>query len=381
MSTHLSNEIEQSYSAEDTTKRVSSADLTAPEQAPRTTGFAARPRGSRRRAVSVAMATLGSLLLTSVAATAASASALSFTQQNFQPQSLTDQAPALGLYRGYEYFAWKGKSTDKVFYADDSAPCGPPGQIQLGSCWSHQAPVGGPWGTARTVDSPALVGYAGDLYAFWTGETDNKIWYSAYNGKSWSEQEMVSSGVGAPTLVLATDQSPTAAVYDGDLYVAWDDNTDFFFAKFNGSSWASEPFISSILGSAPALVGYGGDLYALWTAKTGNTISAMAYNGDTWSTPGTLSGSWGTALTDEAPAVTVCDSDLYVAWKGETTSRIWYSDFNGSSWASQQVVPQALTNQGPALGVSGDELYVAWKGKTHDKVGFVDTDVAPPPPK
>jgi hypothetical protein len=381
MSTYVSSKIGRSHSGDDATKRVSRNDPTAPQQAPRTTGFAARPRGFRRRSTSVAMATLGSLLLTSVAVPVASAAPLSFTQQDFQPQSITDQAPALGLYGGYEYFAWKGKSTDKVFYSDDNARCGPPGQIQLGSCWSHQATVSGPWGTARTLDAPALVGYDRDLYAFWTGETDNRIWYSVYNGKSWSKQELVSSAVRAPSLVLATDQSPTVTVYDSELYVAWDDNTDFFFAKFNGSSWVSEPFISSILGSPPALVGYGGDLYALWAAESGNAISFMAYNGDKWSTPETLSGSWGTALTDGAAAVTVCNRDLYVAWKGERTTRIWYSDFNGSSWASQQVVAQALTNRRPALGASGDDLYVSWKGQTHDKVGFVEADVAPSPPK
>jgi hypothetical protein len=99
----------------------------------------------------------------------------------------------------------------------------------------------------------------------------------------------------------------------------------------------------------------------------------MSYNGDNkWSTPETVTGSWGSALTNQAPAVTVYDGDLYLAWKGESTHKIWDSDYNGSSWASQQVVPQALTDQGPALTTIGDDIYFAWKGKANDKVGFLD---------
>ena len=386
MSTHVASEIGRSHLGEDAPQRISDDNLPMPAHGLRIKRPVARSRGLVGRSVRVAMAALASLLVTSVSASVASASTLNFTQQDFQPQSLTDQAPALGSYGGYTYLAWKGKDTDKVFYSSDNGRCGPPGDIQLGSCWSRQVTVSGTpsllpgtapsWGPARTLDAPALVTYDGDLYAFWTGETEHNIFYSAYNGTSWSKQEKV----GAEPLVVYASQGPSAAVYDGDLYVAWNDGTDFFFAKFNGKSWTSEPFISSLLGSAPALVAYSGDLYAFWVGVSGNAVSSMAYDGDTWSTPEPVSGAWGSALTNEAPTATVCDGQLYLAWKGETTNRILYSSLDGSSWAPQQVVPQALTNDGPALGASGDDLYVAWKGETHDKAGFVDADLAPPPP-
>jgi hypothetical protein len=339
-----------------------------------------------RRSTRIAMPTLASLLLalaslllTSVSAPVASASPLAFSQQGFQPQSLTNQAPALVSYDNKLYAAWKGKATDKVFYSEygvGNCPLLPGGAPRLTPCWSQQAFVAGPWGTAHTPEAPALVAYDGDLYAFWTGQDiPAHVYYSSYNATSWSEPQTVEwSGA-----VNASTQGPSVTVSDGHLDVAWVEGPvlgpggSLFFAQFDGSSWAGEPFTGSYIGSAAALVSYAGELYAFYTARSGNTVSFMTYNGDNkWSTPETVTGSWGSALTNQAPAVAVYDGDLYLAWKGESTHEIWDSDYNGSSWASQQVVPQALTNQGPALTTIGDDLYFAWKGKANDKVGFLD---------
>jgi len=314
-----------------------------------------------RRSARVAIATLASLLFTSVTPPVASASPLVFSQQGFQPQSLTNEAPALASYDNKLYAAWKGKDTFKVFYSAygvGDCPLLPGGAPRLTPCWSQQAFVAGPWGTARTSEAPALVAYDGDLYAFWTGRhLPDYLYYSSYNGTSWSEQQTV-DWAGAPSHGIST-QGPSVTVSDGDVDLAWVDGSvgsqrgGFFFVQFNGSSWAGPPSYESTIGSAPSLVSYG--------------------DGDNkWSTPEPVTASWGSALTNQAPAVTVYDGDVYLAWKGETTHKIWYSDYNGSSWASQQVVPQALTNQGPALTTNGDDLYFAWKGNANDKVGFLD---------
>ena len=222
MSTQVSNEIGRSYLGEGA-RPVSRNHLPSRTQSRK----ARRVFGSRRlRPLSVGLAAtaLGSLLLTSITTSVASASTppastLSFTQQDFQPQALTDRAPALGFYYGDLYFAWKGKGTDKVFYSDVKASCLPSSGALPTSCWSPQATVSGSWGSAHVPSTRRRSrSTTGHLYAFWTGKTGNKIWYSAYNGTSWSAQATVSG----PWGTASTDQGPAVIFWAGDLYVAWD---------------------------------------------------------------------------------------------------------------------------------------------------------------
>lgn len=407
MSTQVSNEIGLSYLGEGG-RPVSRNHLPSQTQA-RKARWVLRSGRLRPLSVGLAAAALGSLLLTSITTAVASASTppastLSFTQQDFQPQALTDRAPALGFYYGDLYFAWKGKDTDKVFYSDVEASCLPSNGALPTSCWSPQTTVSGPWGSALTLDAPALEEYDGHLYAFWTGKTGNKIWYSASNGTSWSAQATVSGPWGA----ASTDQGPAVTFWAGDLYVAWDGLTTpaalsspglVGYSYFNGTTWApmgliaaGHPWVAQTV-YAPALAPdptatppsglTGGALVFAWTT----TVDHVAYS-ECFLPPGTTHNltcetpGYAPGLTNAAPALTSSDvgNFFYAAWKGKTAGRIWYSDFNGSSWAPQQVMPQALTNQGPALSLLSDTLYVAWKGKTHGNVGFEDADLAPPPP-
>ena len=132
-----------------------------------------------------------------------------------QPQARPGFGPAIAFYSSQRfYLAWTGSATSKVFYSAYGSNCK---HFSLTPCWAPQATVSGPWGHALASESPALVDYGSDLYAFWPGLATRKVFYSAYNGSSWGAEATVSGSWGTAT----TDLPVALAVYNGKLYAAW----------------------------------------------------------------------------------------------------------------------------------------------------------------
>ncbi|MGO9335135.1 MAG: Ig-like domain-containing protein [Acidimicrobiales bacterium] len=283
-----------------------------------------------------------------------------WTPQGFQPQALTDRAPALAYYGGELFAAWLGATGDSIGYS-----------AYNGSSWTPQAFVTWSGGAALTSAAPALAVFDGELYAAWTGKTGNKIYYSAYNGSSWSPQQTVSGSWGS----ALTNAKPALAVYDGRLYAGWKGKTSdrIGYSAFDGSSWAPQVLLSEKTDYAPAFVGdpSNGSLVIAWTTSSNriNYLYCCVVPVFTISQ----------ALTNEAPAMAFMGTDtLYVAWKGMTGDSVAYkASINGGGWTPQAFEPQALTDQGPALAVNGDTLYAGWKAKSANTVGFASANMPP----
>jgi hypothetical protein len=162
--------------------------------------------------------------------------------------------------------------------------------------------------------NPVLATYDGLLYAAWQGQgSPYHIWYSTYNGTTWSAQQEV------PNAVTNEYTGPTLAVYDGDLYLAWEGQASpyhIWYSAFNGSTWSNQAEVPSALANASSAVGL------------------AAYNGD-----------------------------LYLAWTGQTSYNVWYSAFNGSSWTAQSTIPSA-TSSGAFYYVSTP--LVSYDGRLYD---------------
>jgi hypothetical protein len=192
-------------------------------------------------------------------------------------------------------------------------------------------------GGAQNVDGvgtsagPALAGY-GPVYMAWKGfGADPRIWWSAFDGSSWTAQQNVP---GAET----SDGPALAPGPDGLLYMAWRAPTgdeNIWWSAFDGSSWTGKANVPEAGTSAgPALA------------------------------PGP-------------------DGLLYMAWKGfGDDQQIWLSTYDGSNWSPQQnaeVTPG--TSACPALALYG-LLYMAWRAPTSDENIWWDTIIpgAPGPP-
>jgi hypothetical protein len=194
-----------------------------------------------------------------------------------------------------------------------------------------------------------------DLYTFWEGQENSfgigGVWYSAYNGTTWSPQAKVPSaltqGVYSSNLTLA--------VYLGNLYVAWmgkNSGRYIWYAAFNGTTWTAQHEAPHKARGNPALAVYSGKLYLSWLYCLGCKVSYETYNGTSWSSSATIASS---AIA--GPALATYGGDLYDAWITYPSGDVTYSPFNGSSWQAAVSIPAASANTacgGPSLaGTSG----------------------------
>jgi hypothetical protein len=209
--------------------------------------------------------------------------------------------------------------------------------------------------------SPAVVTYDGKLYAAWQGESSPyHIWYSVYNGSTWSPEATV------PNALTNYRTGPALAVYDGDLYVAWQGQTTPFhvwYASFNGSTWshqAEEPNALVHISSTVGMVGYGGSLYLAWTGQTSPySVYYAAFNGSTWTPEATIPGSSSDNFQATDTPLASYDGKLYASWETGSLNDLEYATFDGTSWAA----PVALgysSDAGPALAVRAKKLYESW---------------------
>jgi hypothetical protein len=82
------------------------------------------------------------------------------------PQAGTNNSPALGAIQNDLCVAWKGHTTDKVFYS-----CQIPGKVFSG--WTSQTAEPG----ALTTGFPSLAATGPTLYTFWLGKSGLHLWY------------------------------------------------------------------------------------------------------------------------------------------------------------------------------------------------------------
>jgi YVTN family beta-propeller protein len=270
------------------------------------------------------------------------------------PAAATTAGPALAAYNGATYAAWADQATGAVTWSAYSGT------------WASPQPVSGIWGTALTGTAPALVAYGGRLYAFWAGlGGGTKIWYSAYNGTTWSAQATLSGTWGA----AATSQPPAVAAYGGDLYAAWTDQKTgkVTVAYYNGASWGPPDVLAGTTADAPALADDAGTgaLVVAWTTSTGKIDWLNCCTAPVHTLPH--------AQTSAAPAVAAMNlyryGTVYFAWKGPAKNKIYYEaafnttvGYGDNNFTHQQILPQALTSAAPALAVNGTTLWAAWKG-------------------
>ncbi len=97
-----------------------------------------------------------------------------FNTEGTQPQARTNVGPALlflgGASAGTLYLAWKGETTDKIFY---SAVFDLPNSIAPGD-WTAQETLP----VALTGEAPALAAYGWDVVAAWHGLSSDSVWFS-----------------------------------------------------------------------------------------------------------------------------------------------------------------------------------------------------------
>jgi hypothetical protein len=264
------------------------------------------------------------------------------------PGAASDVGPALDIFGGLEYAAWKDAGSYGLYYSTVGA-----------SGWSAPAPI---LGVGSDV-GPSLAQYNNVLYAAWKGSNgDQEIWYSSssFDGSGWAPQQVIPG--------VATDVGPSLAAWDvdsggdGQLYAAWvggDGDSRLFYSSFDGSDWAPQQVIPGVGSSVgPSLRVIYGQLFAAWVGADGDqNLYYSQFDGSNWAPQQVIPG----VASDVGPALAVFNGLLYAAWRGANgDQRVFYSWFDGSTWATQQVIQGAGSGPvpAPAAGLGSNSNYI-----------------------
>ncbi len=172
----------------------------------------------------------------------------------------TSAGPAIAHFKNTAYLAWKGESDSKICWA--TSPDGKTWTVQPALSSKKGAPPPG------TSHSPALASDGSSVYMAWKGESSNTIWWAkCSDGKTWTEQQALSSENGPPP---GTSDAPALASDGGSVYMAWKGESDsrIWWAKCSdGKTWTGQQKGPSGANAGPALVVDG--TKAVWLAWNG----------------------------------------------------------------------------------------------------------------
>jgi len=255
--------------------------------------------------------------------------------------------PGLAVFSNKLFMAWKGIEHDqRIWFSSFN-----------GSSWTPQQFVSG----VATSCGVSLAVFNGKLYMAWKGmDADERIWWSSYNGTSWAPQQAVAG--------VATSTGPSLAVFGNKLYMGWKgmlSDQRIWWSSFDGSAWAPQKTIAGVATSVgPQLAVFQGSLYAIWKGMNNDQgLWYSHFNGATWVPQKQVPG----VGTSEGASIAVFNNKLHAAWKGMIDDqRIWTASFDGTTWTAQHLISGVGTSVGPALAVFGGALHMTWKGVNGD---------------
>ena len=157
-------------------------------------------------------------------------------------------------------------------------------RIFSGSSWVEAdvqgASLGGVSAWTSDLQEVAVTASGARVAVAWTARDSlgiEQVFVREFNGGAWSELAGSASGSGVSKTGLAS-RTPSAAYYDGELFVAWQQAGDALlfndtcFARFDGTAWTLPQAVlgrADLNGSAgqaslPKLAAAAGDLYLVW---------------------------------------------------------------------------------------------------------------------
>ena len=255
---------------------------------------------------------------------------------------------AIETFNGTLMMVWKGmERDDRIWFSTFN-----------GSTWSAQQQVPG-IGSSTGV---ALAVYENKLFMAWKGIlSDQGIYWTTYDGSTWAPQQIV-PGVGTST-------GPSIAVLGGNLIMAWkgeENDQRIFFNQFNGTTWTAQQFVPNVATSAaPALANLGNTIYMSWKGMNGDPgLYWSKFNGTAFAPQTRIPG----VGSSEGPSLAVYKNTLYALWKGEFgDQRLWYSTLSGNTWQAQKNLAGVGSSVGAGLAVFNNALYACWKGELGDQ--------------
>jgi hypothetical protein len=274
-------------------------------------------------------------------------------------QALTKTAPAVATDGVKRYVAWKGASSNKIWFSTFN-----------GSDWTKQKLVGGSGWTAATSTAPALTWHAGQLWVAWKGQSTptDRVWFSTWNGTSWAQQQVV-NGSGWNS---ETDYAPALGITDNNLTAAWvgASSHEIWYSTWSSSSWETQVELpGSETSTTPTMLAVPYAFVWFWNGYSNDNIY---FNGTA------VSGAETNVPTANLFFSYPPQNEYYALfWKSSSGNSLMYAYDFDSAFGNPQSVGGAETNQAPAaassLGANGNTgSILAWKNATNNTIWFLD---------
>lgn len=299
------------------------------------------------------------------------------------------------------------------------------------------------WGMSEVISEPILGGDVNTMlsntsriaiednkiYVVWEDKsnvkgssTDYDIFYRHYNGKIWSELQVLSEPELGKNLNLGESHSPDIVVKDGKIYVVWadDNNTDgsgfefdiFYRCNLTGSGWETIQVISEPLEQTdtnkgwsivPSIAVERGELHVVWQDDSNYNNAAVDWDifyranltGSGWEDIQVISepvkGKDFNTGESRSPEIAVEANDVHVVWEdnnitngaGTDVDIFYRGNRTGVNWESIQVISEPVIdnnlNSGrskdPSIAVEASKIFVAWSDKTNLNGAGVDFDI------
>jgi hypothetical protein len=222
----------------------------------------------------------------------------------------TSAGPALAVYNGLLYMAYKSSGDDTIWY-----------NVFDGNDWWQQDQQISAGGHTLTSAAPALAVYNGQLMMVYRSSGDDTIWGNEFqaNGNFWPTQDHQISA-GGHTL---TSAAPALAVYNGLLYMAYKSSGDdghIWYNYFDGRKWLDQdiPITQhdhTKTSAGPALAVYNGLLYMAYKSSGDDDIWYNTFNGQSWNSQDSPITRYGSVYTGRAPALAGFGKLLYLTYR------------------------------------------------------------------
>lgn len=212
-------------------------------------------------------------------------------------------------------------------------------------------------------NSPSAVSFApgrssATYYVFY--QNGGQLFYNASSdGNDWGAQvQLIPSGEDAGSSIAS--QSPSAVVFNDQLYVLYTNKGSLFYASSSdGNSWSAQAQIPGISNyqesTSPYAVVFQNQLFVFYNhAWVGNPtmnplgcLNYVVFDGKNWSGPYTAGANGYKNDMYQSPAAAVFGGQLYAFFQsGSANGQVSYTVFDGSNWTQ-------ISNAGLVTGMSG----------------------------
>ena len=287
----------------------------------------------------------------------------------------------------YELFmAWRGANDDTGIWWSNS---------QDGLSWSSQEPV--PLG--HSSRGPALCAYgrfkSQNLAMAFRGVGDDEALRVLLNPDmdGWRGAPAPASAFSSARPALANWGSTAES-----LIMTWKgagSDEGIYWSRYDGKSWTPQGLIGGVgTSDSPALaVGFSGPelrLFMFWKGSSGdNSMWWSTLNpNNTWApqrqvtfhnfnNDGTVQNTV-IPYTSSGPSAAARDNEVVLVWKGVGSDKgIWCAPLRPDGWSGQVAVQGGFTETSPALCLLGSNLSLAWRGSGSDQRTLCNVAGAP----